>query len=115
MDRMNKAEMLIRKSVSEEEKAISDYLERRHQLEKMLEGDDIGSYVFSSKVSAYIEVLDDIIAEEQIHVGQLRQLLNVFEIPLQNEDKGKYETIQTYNKVLEEMSDILREDFNRGK
>ena len=59
MSQSEKAEMLIRKSLSEEEKAISDYLERKHTLEKMLDKAETEDFLI--KIQTYLTVLEDII------------------------------------------------------
>ena len=104
MSSLEKAEMLIRKSLSEEEKAISDYLVRKQQLLDLQDVENDEELILAFQT--YIKVLEDIISEEQIHVGQLRQLLTVFNIPLNNEETGKEETVETLvdvNTVSKEM------------
>lgn len=107
MSEIDKVEMLIRKSLSEEEKAVSDYLERRHILVKMLDKTD--SEDFSNRLNTYIAVLDDIIEEEEIHIGQLRELLNVFNISLEKEVEGKKETVKSYSEILKELDELLED------
>lgn len=104
---LDEVEKLIRKSLSEEEEAISNYLERKQILICLL---DETNDEDEQKIQTYINVLDDIISEEQIHVGQLRQLLTVFEIPSDNETKGKEETVSSYADVLAEMESLIKED-----
>ena len=108
MSQLEKAEMLIRKSLSEEEKAISDYLERKHTLEKMLDKAETEDFLI--KIQTYLTVLEDIIEEEQLHVGQLRQLLNVFELPLTKEQEGREETLDSYTEVMQQLDIMLKED-----
>lgn len=103
---LQKIEMFIRKSIAEEQEAITNYLERQHKLTDMQ--DDLSEEEYS-KIETFKEVLSDIISEEEIHVGQLKQLLTVFEISDENENKGKEETLDTYTDVLNKLNRLIEE------
>ena len=85
---LEKIEALIRKSISEEQLAVYDYLKRKHKLEEMLEEDE-GN--LGDKLQVFISTLDDIISEEKIHIGQLTEMLDLFQFSKYNEEKGKKE------------------------
>ena len=86
MEDLSKIEEFIRKSISEEQLAVVDYLERKRKLEKILEDTED-----REKVQAFISTLEDIISEEKVHIGQLTEMLNLFEFSSYNEEKGKEE------------------------
>lgn len=109
MSILEEAEALIRKSISEEEKAVSDYLERKQQLIKIRR-----SLQYNAKYNnllpnfdTFIDNLNDIIAEEQVHIGQLAQILRIFEISDENELKGREETMDSYTKIMQHVDEIL--------
>lgn len=91
-EEINKIHMFIRKSISEEQLAIADYLKRRNKLSDM----EPESQEEAVKINTFIATLDDIIAEEEIHVGQLTQLLEIFSIDRSNEQKGYDEALDTF-------------------
>ena len=85
---LSKIESLIRKSISEEQLAVYEYLKRKHKLEEILEDCDDSLGI---KLQVFMNTLDDIIAEEKVHIGQLTEMLNLFDLSMYNEEKGSEE------------------------
>ena len=76
----------IRKSLSEEQEAISMYLNRKTLFESMKDSD-----VDIDKLNTLIYTINDILEEEKVHVGQLREMLKLFDFSFEKEQEGEEE------------------------
>ena len=76
----------IRKSLSEEQEAISMYLNRKTLFESMKDSD-----VDIDKLNTLIYTINDILEEEKVHVGQLREMLKLFNFSFEKEQEGEKE------------------------
>lgn len=90
-------ESIIRKSLSEEQEAVAAYLERKTRLEEYAKYDDLD---LTKKLQPFIVTLEDIINEEKVHIGQLTEMLNLFDINFRFENKGKDEAKKDIKETL---------------
>jgi hypothetical protein len=81
-------EAAIRKSIAEESEAISLYLDRIIKLEEVKTWAPV-EYI--SKIDILIKNIHDIMEEEKVHVGQLDEMLDLFDISREKEDEGEKE------------------------
>lgn len=85
-------ESFIRKSISEEQQAISVYLDRKLIAQRY--ADDCrnnGNEELANKFDIIANTLQDILEEEEIHVGQLRQMLPLIGVDNTKETEGTEE------------------------
>lgn len=84
-------EAFLRKSMSEENDAISVY-EQRAQLAKTY-AEDIRetNEELADKLDDIAYTLEDIKKEEEVHLGELQEIIKLIGVTEENEDKGKEE------------------------
>ena len=103
---MRDTESFIRKSISEEELAISVYLDRKKVAEMYAEDcRNLGDEELAKKFDAISYTLQDILEEEEVHVGQFRELLDLIGISKNKENEGSREA-QKDIKKLESFTDL---------
>lgn len=91
---LNELEVLIRDSISEESDAVARYVERKDKLQTLLEIGSDADPQLKEKLSVLIKTYQDILEEEQVHIGQLEQMLEYIGISDNKEQEGKAEAQQ---------------------
>lgn len=97
-------EKMIRSSISEEQDAISKYVERLSILEKS--GD------MSDNIKKLIETFKDVADEERVHVGEFTQMLKEFDISDDKEEEGEEEAKERDVEIEDKEESIVDESFN---
>ena len=70
-------ESFIRKSLSEEQLAVSVYIDRKKVAEQYaMDARDLGNEELAKKFELVAKTLQDILEEEEVHIGQFRELLD---------------------------------------
>ena len=99
-------ESFIRKSISEEQEAISSYLDRIDRSLEIQEGSQDPE--FCKKLDQLMYTLEDIVKEEEMHVGQLREMLKLFDISNEKELEGEQEARELVDESFVAIADRLR-------
>lgn len=109
MEKINDIELFIRKSISEEQLAVADYIKRREKLTKML--DDVKADE-QELINRFINTLDDVINEEKIHIGQFTEMLDIFGISTEKEIEGEQEASSqdSFITVTDKMKKYVEEE-----
>ena len=94
-------ESFIRKSISEEQLAISVYLDRKNIAQRYAEQfRNSGDEELAKKFDLIAYTLQDILEEEEVHVGQFRQMLyDTLEVSKDKEEEGAEEALQDSEKL----------------
>ena len=94
-------ESFIRQSLSEEQLAVSVYIDRKKVAEQYaMDARDLGNEELAKKFELVAKTLQDILEEEEVHIGQFRELLDQL-----NVSKDKEHHFHGYFKV-ERIEDI---------
>ena len=88
MEDLNKIELFIRNSLSEEQLAVANYIKRQSKIDKMMEDASPEDFIKLRKLK---DTLQDIIDEEKVHIGQFTEMLNVFNFSREKELEGESE------------------------
>ena len=94
---LNKIELFIRNSLSEEQLAVANYIKRQGKLDKLIEDAD---EIEKAKLSKFKDTLQDIIDEEKVHIGQFTEMLNLFNFSREKEFEGELEAQQESFKTV---------------
>ena len=96
-------ESFIRKSLSEEQLAVAVYLQRKQLCEKYATYcQSIGAEKWAETFNIMSNTFEDILSEEEIHIGQLREMLSLLGVSDANEIKGTAEAKETALNVARE-------------
>lgn len=86
---MEELEALIRQSISEEQKAVTDYLNRKVLCEQLAQQADTQD--IADKLNTIAYTLNDILEEEKVHIGQLEAMLPMLGVDPSKELEGAQE------------------------
>ena len=96
-------EAILRKSISEEQEATSVYLKRQQLCQKYIElCRERGNIALANKLSVLAYTFEDIANEEELHIGQFTEMLDLLNISDSNEEKGEDEAKEDIEKLLKE-------------
>ena len=85
-------ESFIRKSLSEEQLAVSVYIDRKKVAEQYaMDARDLGNEELAKKFELVAKTLQDILEEEEVHIGQFRELLDQLNVSKDKEREGEDE------------------------
>ena len=88
-------ESFIRKSLSEEQLAVSVYIDRKKVAEQYaMDARDLGNEELAKKFELVAKTLQDILEEEEVHIGQFRELLDQLNVSKDKEREGEDEAQQ---------------------
>ena len=88
-------ESFIRKSLSEEQLAVSVYIDRKKVAEQYaMDARDLGNEELAKKFELVTKTLQDILEEEEVHIGQFRELLDQLNVSKDKEREGEDEAQQ---------------------
>ena len=96
MEDLNKIELFIRNSLSEEQLAVANYIKRQGKLDKMMED---ATPEEQEKLQKFKNTLQDIIDEEKVHIGQFTEMLQLFDFSNEKEKEGEEEARMQENFV----------------
>ena len=100
---LQETEAFLRKSISEEQLAIAVYLDRKQLCEKYKKQcEDSDNIELSKKFEALSYTFEDIANEEELHVGQFREMLDLIGVSDEYEDKGEDEAKEDIDKIMHE-------------
>lgn len=100
---LQETEAYIRKSISEEQLAIAVYLERKQLSENYAnQCREKGNEELAKKFDVLAHTLEDIMQEEELHVGQFREMLDLFDVSDTQEDKGEDEAKEDTESIIGE-------------
>ena len=98
-DYLKESEIFIRKSISEEQKTLSLYQQRKLEAENFAKlCRDNNDEITAKKFDTVAYTLQDIMEEEQIHIGQFTALLPILGGNTEKEEEGKKEGQEDINK-----------------
>ena len=98
---INETEAFIRHSLSEEQLAIAVYLDRKQKMLKYADkAKEQGDEELAKKFETMAYTFEDILAEEEVHVGQFREMLDLFNISDTKEDEGEQEGEEDIEKLM---------------
>ena len=98
---INETEAFIRHSLSEEQLAIAVYLERKEKMIKYANKvKEQGDEELAKKFETMAYTFEDILAEEEVHVGQFREMLDLFNVSDTKEDEGEQEGEEDIDKLM---------------
>ena len=110
-DTLTKVESFLRSSLSEEQEAVSVYVERKRKCEEYAcELRENGDEETARKCDIVAYTINDILEEEEVHIGQLRKMLEVIGVNPSNEIKGEEEGQQDVDK-LNNASNVENDEF----
>ena len=105
-DTLSKVESFLRSSLSEEQEAVSVYVERKRKCEEYAaELREEGNEEDAKKCDIVAYTIGDILGEEEVHIGQLRKMLEVIGVDPANERKGEEEGSEDIQKLSGELDD----------
>ena len=88
-------ESFIRKSLSEEQLDVSVYIDRKKVAEQYaMDARDLGNEELAKKFELVAKTLQDILEEEEVHIGQFRELLDQLNVSKDKEREGEDEAQQ---------------------
>ena len=99
-------EKMIRSSISEEQDAVSKYVERLSILEKC---EDI-----SDNIKKLIETFKDVADEERVHIGEFTQMLKEFDISDDKEEEGEEEAKERDAEIEDKEESIVDESLSEA-
>lgn len=92
-------ESFLRKSLSEEQLAVSVYIDRKIIAERYAEEcKSNGNDELGKKFETIAYTLQDILDEEEVHIGQFREMLNLIGVSLEKEEEGTKEAEEDIDK-----------------
>lgn len=93
MDKLiNESEAFIRHSLSEEQLAIAVYLDRKQKMLKYADkAKEQGNEELAKKFETVAYTFEDILQEEEVHIGQFREMLDLLNVSDSKEDEGEKE------------------------
>ena len=92
-------ESFIRKSLSEEQLAVSVYMDRKLVAERYAKDcREQGDERLASKFDTIAYTLQDILEEEQVHIGQFREMLSLLGTSNEKELEGSAEAKEDIKK-----------------
>ena len=98
---INETEAFIRHSLSEEQLAIAVYLDRKQKMLKYADkAKEQGDEELAKKFETMAYTFEDILAEEEVHVGQFREMLDLFNVSDTKEDEGEQEGEEDIEKLM---------------
>ena len=106
-------ESFIRKSLSEEQLAVSVYIDRKKVAEQYaMDARDLGNEELAKKFELVAKTLQDILEEEEVHIGQFRELLDQLNVSKDKERAGADEAQQdamgeSFNSIDKRLSSYL--------
>ena len=83
----DKLEAIIRKSISEEQLAVSDYLKRAAKLKEKAEDHPEDAKIILKVAKTFAEIAD----EEKAHIGEFEKLLDIIGVDRKPENNGRQE------------------------
>jgi rubrerythrin len=97
---LSDTESFLRKSISEEQLAISVYLDRKTVAERYASDcRNSGNLELANKFDIIAHTLEDILQEEEVHVGQLREMLDLINVSKDKEQEGTIEAEEDIEKL----------------
>lgn len=97
---LSDTESFLRKSISEEQLAISVYLDRKSIAERYaMDCRENGNQELANKFDIIAHTLQDILQEEEVHVGQLREMLDLINVSKEKEQEGTMEAEEDIEKL----------------
>lgn len=85
-------ESFLRKSISEEELAVSVYIDRKTVALRYAEAcRELDNEELAVKFETIAYTLQDILEEEQVHIGQFREMLTLLDVSNNKEKEGTEE------------------------
>lgn len=97
MSLINDIETMLRDSQSEEQDATARYVERKNKLEEILEISLDLDDETRTKIEKLIYTFQDILEEEEVHIGQFAEMMNYFNISTEKQEEGSQEAIEDIN------------------
>lgn len=94
MSLINDIETMLRDSQSEEQDATARYVERKNKLEEILEISSDLDTEMRTKLEKLIYTFQDILEEEEVHIGQFAEMMNYFGISTEKQEEGSAEAIE---------------------
>lgn len=93
-------EIFLRKSISEEQETVSLYLARKQEAEQYArECRQEGNEELAKKFDIIAYTLNDIMEEEQVHIGQFTEMLYLLGVTEEKEEEGKIEGKEDIQKL----------------
>lgn len=100
---LKEVETYIRKSISEEQLAVAVYIEREQMAKEYADKcRNLGEIELAEKLDTLAYTLRDIASEEEIHIGQFREMLDILGVSDDNEDKGEEEAKEDAERLIDE-------------
>ena len=109
---LNDIEVMLRDSQSEEQDATARYVERKNQLETLLDISTDLDDEMRAKIEHLIYTFQDILEEEEVHIGQFAEMMEYFNISTEKQEEGREEarndvSDMTFSELGQEFKSLL--------